>query len=70
MAFFVTALFTFALLPGIVFWTGAVSALFGTLVEVPTRPLNDNVRVSIVSALTLFLLERFVLGFDVSLFFS
>ncbi len=52
----------------IVFWTGAVSVVVATLAEVPTGPFNDNLRVPMVAAAVLFLLERFVLGIDVGLF--
>ncbi|MFB3131238.1 MAG: diacylglycerol/polyprenol kinase family protein [Rhodothermales bacterium] len=52
----------------IVFWTGAVSVVAATLAEVPTGPFNDNLRVPMVAAAVLFILERFVLGIDVGLF--
>jgi len=52
----------------IVFWVGAVSVGAATLAEVPAGPLNDNLRVPMVAATVLFVLERFVLGIDVGLF--
>ena len=52
----------------IVFWVGAVSVGAATLAEVPAGPFNDNLRVPMVAATVLFVLERFVLGIDVGLF--
>ena len=71
LAFLLVGLGVMALvapLAAIVFWTGAVSVIVATLAEVPTGPFNDNLRVPMVAAAVLFLLERFVLGIDVGLF--
>ncbi len=67
-AFFITGVTIMFLFPDVVFWTGAVTALVGAAAEVVRKPLNDNIRVPVVSAFTLFLLERYVLGLDVALF--
>ncbi len=53
---------------GIVFWTGAMSVVVATLAEVPAGPFNDNLRVPMVAATVIFVLERFVLGIEVGLF--
>ena len=53
---------------GIVFWVGAVSVVAATLAEVPAGPFNDNLRVPMVAAAVIFVLERFVLGVEVGLF--
>ncbi len=52
----------------IVFWVGAVSVGAATLAEVPAGPFNDNLRVPMVAATVIFVLERFVLGIEVGLF--
>ncbi|HEX7069633.1 MAG TPA: phosphatidate cytidylyltransferase [Rhodothermales bacterium] len=68
MAFAITGVIIMLLFRDIVFWTGVVTAIVAAGAEVVRRPLNDNIRVPVVAALTLFLLERFVLGLPVSLF--
>ncbi|ARA92011.1 phosphatidate cytidylyltransferase [Rhodothermaceae bacterium RA] len=70
LGFLAAGLGVVALLPGIVFWTGAVGVVLACLAEIPSGPLNDNVRVPLVAATVLFLLERFALGHDVALFFG
>ena len=70
LAFLVVALLIIACFPGIVFWVGAVGAVGATLAEAMPRPLNDNIRVPLVTAALFFLLERYVLGYDVALFFG
>lgn len=67
-AFVITAVIIMYLFRDIAFWTGAVAAFVGAAAEVVRQPLNDNIRVPIVIAITLFLLERFVLNLPVSLF--
>ena len=52
----------------IAFWVGAVSVAAATLAEVPAGPFNDNLRVPMVAATVIFVLERFVLGIEVGLF--
>lgn len=52
------------------FWIGAVSAAAAALAEVPSTPFNDNLRVPMVAAAVIFVLERFVLGLDIALFFG
>ena len=71
LAFLVVGLAVMELLDpysGIVFWIGAVSVAAATLAEVPAGPFNDNLRVPMVAAALLFVLERFVLGIDMVLF--
>jgi dolichol kinase len=71
VAFLVVGLGVMALLApysAIVFWVGAVSVAAAALAEVPAGPLNDNLRVPMVAAAVIFLLERFALGLDVVLF--
>ncbi len=67
-AFFITGVLIMFLFKDVVFWTGVVTALVGTFAEVVRQPLNDNIRVPVVSSLTLFLLERYVLDLPVFLF--
>ena len=57
-----------AFFPSIVFWVGAVSVAAGALAEIPSGPFNDNLRVPMIAAAVIFLLERFVLGMNVVLF--
>lgn len=68
-AFIITGFIIMALMPGFTFWVGAVSVLFAAVAEAAPGPLNDNIRVPFVAATVIFLLERFVLGMDVALFF-
>lgn len=70
LAFVATGFVIVAAIPAITFWIGAVSVLFGAVAEAVPRPLNDNIRVPFVAATIIFLLERFVLGMDVTLFVS
>lgn len=53
--------------PQVPFWAGTVSVLSGAAAEVLPRPLNDNLRVPLVAAFVLFLVERYLLGGDVTL---
>ena len=69
LAFLAMGLGIIALFPTIVFWVGAVSVVAAALAEIPSGPFNDNLRVPMVTATIIFLLERFVLGMDVGLFF-
>ena len=59
----------FALGGYVTFWTGAAAAFFGCAAEALPKPLNDNIRVPLVAASVLFVLERFALGVPVELFF-
>ncbi len=70
LAFLLTGLAVVALFADVVFWVGAVSVVAATLAEALPRPFNDNLRVPMVAAAVLFLLERFALGTDVALFFG
>ena len=67
-AFVITGVIIMLLFRDVAFWTGVVAAFVGAAAEVVRRPLNDNIRVPIVVALTLFLLERYVLGASIFLF--
>lgn len=69
LAFLVTALVLVAPFPGLVYWTAAVAMTAAAAAEILPRPLNDNIRVPVVAATLIFLLERFALGRDVVLFF-
>ena len=69
LAFLAVGLGIIALFPTVVFWVGAVSVAAAALAEVPSGPFNDNLRVPMVAATIIFLLERFVLGMNVGLFF-
>ena len=69
LAFLAVGLGIIALFPTIAFWVGAVSVVAAALAEVPSGPFNDNLRVPMVTATIIFLLEYFVLGMEVSLFF-
>jgi dolichol kinase len=62
LAFLVTGLVVMAFFPNIVFWIGAVSVVAGALAEALPRPFNDNLRVPLVAAAVIFLLEHFVLN--------
>lgn len=68
LAFLVVGLIIIALFPNIALWVGAVSVVAAALAEIPSGPFNDNLRVPLVAATLIFLLERFVLGINVSLF--
>ncbi len=67
-AFVAVGLAMAALLPGVVFWVGAVAAVVAAAAEAPPGPLDDNIRVPLAAAATIFLLERFVLGIPLELF--
>ena len=62
----IMALFSF--FSSVTFWIGAVSVVAATAAEIPSGPFNDNLRVPMVAALVIVLLERFVLGMEVPLF--
>jgi dolichol kinase len=64
LAFVVIGLGIMALFPSIVFWVGAVSVVAAALAEALPRPFNDNLRVPMVAATVIYLLERLVLGID------
>ncbi len=68
-AFLITALAVILAFPGIVGWTGVVAAVLACGAEVLPGPFNDNLRVPVVAAATLFLLERYLLGLPTVLFF-
>ena len=67
-AFVITGVLIMLLFRDVLFWTGVVSTVAGAAAEVVRKPLNDNIRVPLLTALTLFLLERFVLDLPVTLF--
>lgn len=67
-AFLGCGLVVIGLFGDITFWVGAVSVGAAALAEALPRPFNDNLRVPMVAAAVIFLLERFVLGMDVALF--
>ena len=52
-AYLVTGLVTMALWPAISLIPGALTAVAATAAEIPQGPLNDNLRVPLVAALTL-----------------
>lgn len=54
--------FTSSVYPGLVFWMAAVATLLGCLAEALPGPFNDNLRVPLVAATTLFVLERLAAG--------
>lgn len=58
-AFLVVGMALMALFPAVAFWMGAVAVVVACAAEALPGPLNDNVRVPLVAALVLFLLERF-----------
>ncbi|HMB90301.1 MAG TPA: hypothetical protein VKP65_05595 [Rhodothermales bacterium] len=64
LAFLVTGLAVMAFFPNIVFWIGAVSVGAAALAEALPRPFNDNLRVPLVAATVILLLEHFVLNAD------
>ena len=67
-AFVVTGLAVMALYPGMVLWIAAVSVVAAAGAEVLRGPFNDNLRVPIVAAAIIFVLERYALGLSHSLF--
>jgi dolichol kinase len=67
--FLVLALLLMLVTPGIVLWIGFIAVLLGCIAEAMPGPGNDNIRVPLVMATTFFILERFVLGMDINLFF-
>ena len=67
IAFVLVGLLIVLAFPAVPFWAGAASVVVGAAAEIAHRPLNDNIRVPIAAAFTLFLLERFVLGLPVEL---
>ncbi len=70
-AFFVMGFITmtlFATFTDMVLWVGVASVFAAALAEVPSRPFNDNLRVPLVAATLIFLLERFVLQMNGVLF--
>lgn len=73
LAFLLTGLIIIALFArfsDLVFWVGAASVVAAALAEIPSGPFNDNLRVPMVAATVLFVLDRFVLGLDLALFFG
>lgn len=56
-AFVASGLVIMALFPGIAFWAGAGCVLAAALAEIPSRPLDDNFRVPVAAALTLYCLD-------------
>lgn len=56
-AFIASGLIIMAVFPGIAFWAGAGCVVAAALAEIPSRPLDDNFRVPVAAALTLFCLD-------------
>lgn len=50
LAFLAAALLVVLLFPGIKFWPGAAASVCACLAELPSGPLNDNLRVPLVAA--------------------
>lgn len=61
-AFLVVALAVLACFPAVSWPAAAAAALSGALAEVPTAPLNDNVRVPLVAAGTLWVIDALLLA--------
>lgn len=59
-AFLATGVIVLAFFPDVPFWTGAASVAVACAAEALPGPLNDNLRVPLVAALVIFLLERMV----------
>lgn len=59
-AFVASGLAIMALFPGIAFWAGAGAVVAAALAEIPTRPLDDNLRVPLTAATALFFLDLLV----------
>lgn len=70
VAFLVVAIGVMSLFPTIPFWVGLASAGAACGAEALPRPLNDNIRVPVVAAAVITLLEMYALGNDVPLFFE
>lgn len=66
-AFIGTGLVVMAFFSHIAFWIGAVSVVIAALAEALPGPFNDNLRVPMVAATVIFLLEHFILNTEVSL---
>ena len=56
-AFLLTGLAIMALFPSIGLWAGAGCVLAAALSEIPSQPLNDNIRVPITAAIALAVLD-------------
>ena len=67
-AFFVVGLMVMACFPSVPFWVGAAGTACACAAEALPRPLNDNLRVPLVAAAAMALLEGLVLDRTVDLF--
>ena len=67
-AFLVVGLLIIACYPGMIFWVGAIGVVVACAAEAMPGPFNDNIRVPLLMALVLFLLERYALGNTLTLF--
>lgn len=54
IAFFVTGTAVMLLFGSVPLWTVAIAVLAGTAAEIPSRPLNDNVRVPFVMGIVIY----------------
>ena len=70
LAFLLTGLLFMALYPNLPFWIGTIGVVVATVFEALPGPFNDSVRVPFVTALVIFLIERYALGMAVGLFFA
>ena len=68
MGLTVMALFSF--FSDLVFWVASASVVAAALAEIPSGPFNDNLRVPMVAATLIFILERYVLHMNGVLFFG
>lgn len=68
VAFVATGLLVAAAVPFLTFWVGIVAVLVAAVVEALPGPLDDNIRVPVAAAVTIFALERFVLDAPIALF--
>jgi dolichol kinase len=69
LAFLVSGVALMLLFPEMHLFVGAVAVLFGCIAEALPRPFNDNLRVPLVMASVIFLLDYTVLARDIRLFF-
>lgn len=67
-AFLAAGLAVMACFPAVTFWVGAAGTVAGCLAEALPRPFNDNLRVPLIAASVMALLEWAVLGRAVELF--
>lgn len=58
VAFLCIGVVMMLLFPDVVFETGAIAVLVATVAEIPEKPFNDNLRVPLIAAAALFLVEK------------